>query len=237
MLTPEQQKLFRFLYLLANSYGTNFMEFEVEFDDYLSDDPLDSNTFSRSGWGKSTIEIPEKAAKELADFINENVVPKLESTLDLIFRENWIDEASQIKLNIRIDMDSRQFTSELEASWYGEEEADGSLDEMPEGVFNEIQNSVPGGNVKKATVEYLGGGDSGEWGSEIEIQTNDGRTFMVPLGNETDIWITNNLPGGWEINEGSSGTVFFNLIEKEIDVQHTWNTYNSSTETVLEFEF
>jgi len=60
---------------------------------------------------------------------------------------------------------------------------------------------------------------------------------MVPLGNETDIWITNNLPGGWEIDEGSSGTVFFNLIEKEIDVQHTWNTYNSSTETVLEFEF
>ena len=147
MLTPEQQKLFRFLYLLANSYGTNFMEFEVEFDDYLSDDPLDSNTFSRSGWGNSTIKIPEKAAKELADFINENVVPKLESTLDLIFRENWIDEASHIKLNIRIDMDSRQFTSELEASWYGEEEADGSLDEMPEGVFDEIQNSVPGGNV------------------------------------------------------------------------------------------
>jgi len=90
MLTPEQQKLFRFLYLLANSYGTNFMEFEVEFDDYLSDDPLDSNTFSRSGWGKSTIEIPEKAAQELTDFINENVVPKLESTLDLIFRENGI---------------------------------------------------------------------------------------------------------------------------------------------------
>lgn len=237
MLTPEQEKLFRFIYRYGKSYGLDYMEFEVEYDDYLSDEPFDINNFNETGLWGSKIEIPQKAAQELTDFLNEKVQPELQSVYDNILEDNNIDEASRIKLTIVLDFNSRIFNSSLDVEWYGQEDDSETALEMPENVYNEIQASVPEGNAKTAFVEYNGGGDSGEWGSEIEIYTKDGRTLMVPLGYNTDTWITNNLPGGWEIDEGSSGNVVFNLAEKEIDITHSWNTYDSATRSVLEFEF
>lgn len=237
MLTPEQQKLFRFLYLLGKSYGVPGFEFEVEFDDYLTGEPFDISNFSRVYSRGKLIEIPQKPAQELTDFMNEKVFPQLESSLEQILENNDVDEASSIRLSVSIDINNRNFLAQLQANWYGYQEGDSGEEEMPEDVSDEISQSVPEGTVKQASIEYSGGGDSGEWGDEIQITTNGGRTLMAPVGTRTDDWISRNLPGGWEIDEGSSGSVVFDFEDNQIYINHTWNTYDEGTDVILDFDF
>lgn len=237
MLTPEQQKLFRFLYLLGKSYGVSGFEFEVELDDYLTDEPFDISNFSTAYSRGKFIEIPQKPAQELTDFINEKVFPQMESSLEQILESGGVDQASSIRLSVSMDIDNRNFLAELSAEWYGYEEADSEEEEMPQDVSDEILQSVPEGTVKQASVEYSGGGDSGEWGDEIQITTNEGRTLMAPLGTRTDNWISRNLPGGWEIDEGSSGTVVFDFENNIVYINHTWNTSDNGTDVILNFDF
>ena len=247
MLTPEQQKLFRFLYLYGKSSGLDFMEFEIESNDYLPDEPFGTNDFKKARVdGYKWLDLPEKAAQELTDFVNENVFPKLDSTLDKIYNNNEVDNFSSINLEFSLDLKTRKFSADLEASWYGFEEGEGDVYDLPEDVYNEIFSSVPPGKgftnwptdgLVGASIDYSGGGDSGEWGDEIEVRTKDGKTYMLPLGPKIDNWISYNLPSGWEIDEGSSGNVYFDLVDRVIRINHTWNTYYTERENILEFEF
>lgn len=247
MLTPEQQKLFRFLYLYGKSSGFDVMEFEIESNDYLPDEPFGANDFKNARVdGNKWLDLPEKAAQELTDFVNENVFPKLGSTLDKIYDNNEVDNFSSINIQFNFDFNRRDFSADLEASWYGSEESDSETYDLPEDVYNEIFRSVPPGEgftswptdaAVGASIQYMGGGDSGEWGDEIEVVTKDGKTYMLPLGPKTDDWISYNLPSGWEIDEGSSGVVYFDLVDREIRINHTWNTYDTERENILEFEF
>ena len=240
MLTPQQEKLFRFIYRLGKSYGLDVIEFDIEFDNYLSDDPFDIsdfNSFYTFDGSRSYVEIPEKAAQQLTDFINENVQPKLQDIVDEVYDENSVDDISQITLKVLIDINSRKFDATLQVGWYGEETPSEDSEVMPDEIFNEIQANVPEANAVKAVAEYSGGGDDGDLGSEIEISTQGGQNYLVPLEGETRNWVSNNLPGGWEIDYGSQGKVIFDLEEKKIDIYHTWNTYDNTTKTVLEFEF
>lgn len=237
MLTPLQEKLFRFIYRLGKSYGLDAIEFEIEFDGYLPDEPLEIGAFKKFYGSGSYVEMPEKAAQQLTDFMNENVQPKLQDILDEVYDENSVDDISQITLNILIDINSRKFDATLQVGWYGEETPSEDSEVMPDEIFNEIQTNVPEANAVKAVAEYSGGGDDGDLGSEIEISTQGGQNYLVPLEGETRNWVSNNLPGGWEIDYGSQGNVIFDLEEKRIDIYHTWNTYDNTTKTVFEFEF
>jgi len=38
--------------------------------------------------------------------------------------------------------------------------------------------------------------------------------------------------GGWEINEGSQGQIVFNIEEKEVTCDLTWNVENTETEEI-----
>jgi hypothetical protein len=42
--------------------------------------------------------------------------------------------------------------------------------------------------------------------------------------------------GGWEINEGSQGNIVFNLRDKTITVNHSWNTEENHRFRLLEME-
>ena len=237
MLTPEQQKLFRFFFLLGKSYGVSEFEFDFEFDDDLPGWPFDISDFSRAYVRREFIEIPQKAAQELTDFMNEKVFPELESSLEQLLESNDVDQASTIRLSVTIDIDSRNFSAKLSANWYSFEEAETEVSDLPDDVHNEISSTVPTGEVVRASLEYTGGGDSGEWGSEIEVSTKEGQTYMFSIGESTDNWVSYNLPSGWEIDEGSSGTVVFDLEKKEIYINHTWNTYDEGTQSILDFDF
>jgi hypothetical protein len=81
-------------------------------------------------------------------------------------------------------------------------------------------------------LRYNGGGDSGyiegtfENGEEVPAEVED---FCYRI-------LEDNY-GGWEINEGSQGSFFFDLNEKTINLEHEYNTEESKTYTLYEESF
>ena len=81
MLTPEEKKLFTFLYRLAKSVGIDYMGFTIEFDDYLPDEPeLVKGMFNYPD--HNDLEVPEKAANLLEKFYTEKIYPLLSSAVN-----------------------------------------------------------------------------------------------------------------------------------------------------------
>ena len=68
------------------------------------------------------------------------------------------------------------------------------------------------------TVTYEGGGDSGYIENQYESSNGGGD---VPAGIEDICYQLLEDFGGWEINEGSQGSII--LSRDEIEVEHEWN--------------
>ena len=79
---------------------------------------------------------------------------------------------------------------------------------------------------------YNGGGDDGS----IESSFDNGS----PVPTEIEEWCYKELEehfGGWEINEGSQGEFEFNFKTKVVDLRHSYNTQDSSSDTLWEEDF
>ena len=90
---------------------------------------------------------------------------------------------------------------------------------------------VPRGGI--LTLSYNGGGDSGYIESSFD-ETGD----AVP--SEIEDWCYAQLEsnyGGWEINEGSDGRFIFNFNDSTIVLDHTYNTEETSEDTIYEESF
>lgn len=95
------------------------------------------------------------------------------------------------------------------------------------GYFIEVRKFLDEEKITSATVTYNGGGDSGyiEGTYESEKGTGD-----VPAGIEDICYQLLEEFGGWEINEGSQGTIVFT--KDEIEVNHEWNTEIDETNEI-----
>ena len=85
--------------------------------------------------------------------------------------------------------------------------------------FLEIRKFLDEIKATSATVTYEGGGDSGYINSTYESEKGTGD---IPGEIEDICYKLLEEFGGWEINEGSQGSIVFT--KDEIDVQHEWNT-------------
>lgn len=236
MLTPEQQKLFRFLRLFGKSSGVDSLEIDLE-DEVLRDTPFEVDELSNVGGWRNRLELPQKAAEEFTQFINENVFPKMVEAFNSLEGIYGFDEISRIRTEIFIDLDKKSFQAFLHVDWYGEEEATSEIHDLPQDVIDEIQADFPNDEVVQARIDYSGGGDSGQVEDTMSVKLASGRNVMESISPKTLEFSYNILPGGWEIDEGSFGNISLDLVEKLADVNHTWNTNNSESETILEFDF
>lgn len=234
MLTPEEKKLFTFLYRLGKSYGLDYVSYTIEFDDYLPDEPeLVDGMFKYPN--HNNMEVPEKAAKLLEEFYIEKIYPLLNSAENKLYQQNPdAEEFSQMNLEIEITKDNLDVR--FNADYWGSEEENEDF-ELPEEIKKEAEELLPGEKIAKLYVEYSGGGDSGHWDKEMGVETESGANKRIPITTEIDNWVSANLPGGWEINEGSTGTVNFNFETDEINLIHQWNTYEHVDTKVLDLDF
>ena len=85
--------------------------------------------------------------------------------------------------------------------------------------FLEIRKFLDEIKATSATVTYEGGGDSGYINSTYESEKGTGE-----ISGEIEEICYKLLEefGGWEINEGSQGSIVFT--KDEVNVQHEWNT-------------
>lgn len=93
--------------------------------------------------------------------------------------------------------------------------------------FIEVRKFLDEKKITSATVSYEGGGDSGYIDSTYESEKGTGD---VPAGIEDICYQLLEEFGGWEINEGSQGTIVFT--KDEIEVNHEWNTEIDETNEI-----
>ena len=107
------------------------------------------------------------------------------------------------------------------------------FDETEEGEsmydrFIEIREFLSNENLNEIKITYNGGGDSGY--IEGTYKTDDGKMGSVPGFLEDISYDLLEDFGGWEINEGSQGTITIN--PNSIYVAHEWNTEEEYTNKV-----
>lgn len=93
--------------------------------------------------------------------------------------------------------------------------------------FIEVRKFLDEKKITSATVSYEGGGDSGYIDSTYESEKGTGD---VPAKIENLCYSLLEEYGGWEINEGSQGTIVFT--KDEIEVNHEWNTEVDETNEI-----
>jgi hypothetical protein len=197
----------------------------AEHDEEIS---YDENYFPTHFDNNYTAEIPDGLVPILKKIINNS------DDADL-FRDLPNDsEVDYQKFEISINTKRNEISLVHIFWWTGEgpSEAVEYRDILSEwekkGIFDNV--SIPEDNY--LTLKYNGGGDSGY----IDSDFDNGE----PLPGTVEEWCYQQLEenfGGWEINEGSQGEFKFYFDEKIVTLEHTYNTQDSSTNTLWEENF
>jgi hypothetical protein len=176
-------------------------------------------TYDKPSWdldyGHSSIKgVPENIMDYVISFI-QFYYEKIED--DLYSETEWVE------IGVRIYPEDKKLSFYSKSQYYSEED---------DYYTNEINSPELEEYFKRTGVEiieatYSGSGDSGD----IDSVTIDGKSTNIQYGSQDDdeklIWNTlydqlENAYGGWEIDEGSSGTIDLNN-ELGIAISHSWN--------------
>lgn len=218
MLTPEQEKLFRFLFRFGRINSNIEVTFTKELDLY-DYEPFTAEDFEDlEGYRGKQTQLPKRAAQELSDFVNEKIAPEIKKTEDMIG-----EEINSEYFELILDMVEKKVIAGLRYSWYDEENEYSEFN-LPIELSQEILSLNPDSPITMVIGKYEGGGDSGAIEDTIEIVTASGDSKLIPINGLLENWIYRNLPGGWEIDNGSDGRILFDLNEQKIKIDHSWNT-------------
>lgn len=116
------------------------------------------------------------------------------------------------------DFNYTYYGSQFSGTYYDKD--DYEEDDSMYDRFVEVGKILTELNIDKMIVGYSGGGDSGY--INRDYKTEDGQSGGTPAGIEDICYDLLQEYGGWEINEGSQGTITFT--KDSIDVEHEWNT-------------
>lgn len=236
LLTPEDKQYLRRVCNYLGSLGMDAGEIEFEMDEYG-----DSLDYSNIHWNH----ITHFSNNYRAD-IPSGLIPILQKIAKYASDEQMyssetpdVDSMSWQKFEISINCDNQDISFNHYWSWYDRgdgsgvewsgEEGQEILEEWEkDGVLDDLEIPQDG----QLILRYNGSGDSGY----IESSFEDGNS--VPSTIED--WCYNQLEshfGGWEINEGSDGEFIFDFNKMTIDLNHTMNIEENSSDTLWEEEF
>ena len=157
------------------------------------------------------------------------VVEITDSKIDEIFDMDCYSETDYYSLSAEIDPKEKKIVYSLDAEYYNNQ---------AETYENKLNNPELKDYFKRTGVEiiearYSGGGDSGD----IDSITVDGESSNITWHSNSDddklIWNTlydnlENAYGGWEIDDGSAGTIELNN-NLEIVISHEWSIREMET--------
>jgi len=231
ILTSEDKKYLKRLSNYMNSMGmqTGNIDFEID-NSYLD--------LKHINWDRVThfdnnyrAEIPEGAFpifRKIFRYVQESGLYRIPDVESLNFEG--------IVLNI--DTLSKEISVSHYYTYYDESESresEWSLEEDPDDeslvqIFQDLDKLDYDGS--ELVLRYNGSGDSGYIESEFD------NIESVPSSVEDWAYsVLEDFYGGWEINEGSQGYFKFNIPDKSIILSHTYNTEESSNDTLYEENF
>lgn len=237
LLTPEDKQYLRRVCNYLGSLGMDAGEIEFEMDDYG-----DSLDYSNIHWNH----ITHFSNNYRAD-IPSGLIPILQKIAKYASDEQMyssetpdVDTMSWQKFEISINCDNQDIAFNHYWSWYDRGDSTGVSWDNEEGreKFEEWEKDdvltdleIPQDGI--LTLRYNGSGDSGYIESSFEENGDS-----VPSTIED--WCYNQLEshfGGWEINEGSDGEFIFDFNNMTIELNHTYNTEENSSDTLWEEGF
>jgi len=233
ILTPEDKKDLRFISRYLNSLGMEDGTLETESHDSYEGPDLDSiNPREWSHFSNNyRVDIPEKLYPIL-----EKVLPYAQERYENIDINTGDVDINYGRVDIDIDTKSQELSISYWFSYY--QTGDGMSatfsekdDNTVPDILNEISEVVYPENFVE--LRYNGSGDSGYIEGHFEEPY-----VQVPASVEDYCYkILEDLHGGWEINEGSQGSFYFDLEKKTITLEHQYNYEETETHTLYEESF
>jgi hypothetical protein len=235
ILTSEEKKYLRSVGRYVQSFGSKYGEIDVELSDYNGLPTEENITLDYISHfdNNRKIEVPprfklilEKIFKYIEDNINSYDFPDL----DYI-------SANYAKVEIWFDAEEEYLKVDYVYYYYesGEpSQTDYNLsDNGVEKIFQELSNvDEIADDDEELVLKYNGSGDIGYTEGSFENG--------APVPASVEDWCYNRLEsehGGWEINEGSDGSFYFNMRTKTITLNHTYNEEESETVNLFEEKF
>lgn len=234
MWTPEEQRMLDFLWKYAKSTGRKYLRWDFNFDD----NPWDGLNVSEDdfgvdmNYGSVDLNIPTKIRDFLFKFYEEKIEPEVEPSFNKILDTVGLNEASSYQLSIIMNLKERKISAITELNYWTESEEKIFVLEMPDEIYESLVRLVEDSEVRFLKTTFEGSGDSGYVSDTL---TGLNETFDIPQIVKT--FVARNLPGGWEINEGSQGSVEFDLEEKSVNISYIENIDGWASDTILELEF
>ena len=229
ILTPEEKKYLgkvsRYLASMGMKHGDINFEMEPDDEEISYEEEYFPTRFDNNYYA----EIPDGLVPILKKIINNFGNADLFSNLP-----NDVGQIDYQRFEITISGIKKEISLTHIYSYYSEGDASGlEYDDMIEeweekGVFEDMEIPEDG----YMTLKYNGGGDSGY----IESEFDNGQ----PVPTEIEEWCYQQLQenfGGWEINEGSQGEFEFNFKTKVVELGHSYNTQDNSSDTLWEEDF
>ena len=251
MLTPEEKKEFKRLHAISKTAQLGNFEWNWDDIDYKSERFLeptleefvtdDSNRKNYPSYGPDTnqYKIPISIAKAIHSYYLREVAPKIMDAFEEAY-SNIPNDISSSNLNFIIDIKNKEIKSWIELTYYSSVDGDGGYWEGDEntqvmGLLNTLREISP--NSSTVAIGFDGGGDSGSLDEEMIIFNQNGGQTNHNIPDPIESWCYNQLPGGWEIDEGSNGEFVFNLIDNDITLNLEYGTQEEITEWVIQESF
>lgn len=219
-LTDSQIKTLKLFSYYVKSYGKN----KVNTEFYVSNCELDNSSGMWYGQG-----APIESYSEIDDVIN-NIIEKnnLSNSIDCEYHGNltiWIDtdESSLEIVATSYIPETRSMGDSMEINEFGDS-------------GKELIEYMKQHNIESCSVDFSGGGDSGEIYEYLNFGgTVPSKRMSNDMNSKLYDWLED-FYGGWEINEGSQGTfTFYNDGNVELDFGENYDSEHS--DTIFEITF
>ena len=234
ILTPEDKQYLRRVCRYLGSLGMIDGSIEMDIDsgwDYdFSDIVWEDQTHFANNY---SAEVPDGLIpiyKKIADYIQENNLYRSPEYDDINYERVDFDidcQKAEISVNHWYTYYERGNSNSV--TWDAEDDKEIFEDWEKDGVLEDLE--IPNDGI--LTLKYNGSGDSGYIENTFE-ELGD----QIPAAIED--WCYNQLErhfGGWEINEGSDGEFIFNFHDMTIELKHTYNVEENTTDTIYEESF
>ena len=177
------------------------------------------------------IKIPNDVKNYLDSLFSE--IADNDDLIDIIDYDDAPDDVHYTTLEIGFNFGDDKFTIEQNLFYY---ETDYSstqinLENYPE-IIDTLKEIKKENDIARFEVSFNGSGDSGY----IETGHSEHGTVDVPADLEDFLYskIGSIVGGGWEINEGSQGTFYFDLNSNTIDFSYGLNNESSVSKKLYE---
>lgn len=233
MWTTEEQRMLNFLWKYGKSVGKKYLRWDFNFDDNPWDElNISVDDFDTDMSFPNVLTIPTKVRDFLFRFYEEKIEPEIEVSFNKILDTIEVSDASNYDLSIIMDLQKRKIAAFAKLDYYTNSEAQIFELELPDEVYESLIGVIDDKKIQQVEVGYDGSGDSGDVSDTFKVK---GQFFLTP--EMVERFISVNLPGGWENNEGGQGSVFFDLEDKSVKINHVENIYESASDTILELDF